>query len=255
MSSDPASVPVLPTHVVQTRAALHQLAFFVLAPRRHDHTDRLGLRATPGGFGTTWFDGPDGRERVRMEGARLVVELALDGDEDAGVGERRELVPSTVAAACAFVGIPYREVWFEDFHDPLEAWDPERPLDLDDAAARALGAWFAFGTTVLDELRATPGAVDPSIVQLWPEHLDPACELGSADAGERASYGASPGDADHDEPYLYVAPWGEVGDDEFWNAESFGGSVLPYAELRAADDPAAVALAFLRRGHELLTAG
>ena len=42
--------------------------------------------------------------------------------------------------------------------------------------------------------------------QIWPEHFDLACELG-ADAGTRARYGASPGDAAIPQPYLYVGPW------------------------------------------------
>ena len=44
--------------------------------------------------------------------------------------------------------------------------------------------------------------------QLWPEHFDLACEIGDADAGTRANYGASPGDAAIPEPYLYVGPVG-----------------------------------------------
>jgi len=81
---------------------------------------------------------------------------------------------------------------------------------------------------------------------VWPEHFDIAVQMGPA--GERATYGASPGDADHGEPYLYIAPF-DARNGSFWN-EPFGAS-LPYAELLAGADP----LAFLRRGRALLTAG
>lgn len=83
---------------------------------------------------------------------------------------------------------------------------------------------------------------------------------GSAEAGQRASYGASPGDAGHDRPYLYVAPWHDPGgdadddaEDTFWNDATFDGATLGLRELREADDQFATALAFLRRGHALLT--
>lgn len=233
----------LPTGLVTTRDSLHQLAFFAVAPRRYACEARLGLVAQPGGFGTPWYDGPDGRERLRMSGDQLVVE----SDDD--VRQRR---PETVRDACRFVDIPYRETWFEDFHDPLPAGDPDAPLTIDPDAALALGTWFTFGRAALEAVRSTPGAVDASTVQLWPEHFDPAVEVGSAEQGTRASYGASPGDAAHDEPYLYVAPWGEYVDDPWWNNPTFGGASLSYGELLASDDPFATAVAFLRHGHDLL---
>ena len=80
-------------------------------------------------------------------------------------------------------------------------------------------------------------------------------EIGSADAGQRASYGASPGDGSSAEPYLYVAPWNGVPDenDPYWNAEGFGGALLSYGELLAADDQRQAALDFFRTGLDKLT--
>ena len=49
----------------------------------------------------------------------------------------------------------------------------------------------------------------------------------------RAGYGASPGDEDHPEPYLYVTPWAQEGFTE-----------LGYQELLAAPDRREAALAF-----------
>lgn len=250
MTDDVPELGPLPDTFASTRDALHQLAFFVLAPRRYDHAGRLGLTATPGGVGTPWFEVGSGWERVRTERDLLVVETA--DAPDATPAERRDTRPTSVRDACAFVGIEYRTTWFEDFHDPLAPWDPDRPVDVDAEAAAALADWFAFGTAALERLRATPGAVDPSPVQLWPEHFDPATELGSTDDGTRASYGASPGDADHDGPYLYVAPWTAPDAHEYWDDDAFGGASLSHAALLAADDQLATAVEFLRRGSALL---
>jgi hypothetical protein len=69
---------------------------------------------------------------------------------------------------------------------------------VDPGAAAAIADWFGFATHVLERFR-TSGAEEMSRVQLWPEHFDPAVEAGSADRGQRASYGASPGDDAHPE--------------------------------------------------------
>jgi hypothetical protein len=112
-------------------------------------------------------------------------------------------------------------------------------LAIDATASTFLGDWFGFGTSVLEELRATVGdEAAPSRVQLWPEHFDLSVELGSESAGKRAGYGASPGDELHSDPYLYVAPWGEVPDDDLWRATAFGGAEMSYAELLAGESGA-----------------
>lgn len=229
-------------HHTRTREALHQLAFFAIAPARHAVNGKIGLRYTHRGFGTPFF-GDD--EQVRVEGDRLIHQTADD---------IRATSISTVGEAAAFLGVPYRVGWFPDFHDPLEPADPDTPLSVDLEASRAIGDWFGFATSVLEELRRIDGAEDVSRVQLWPEHFDPAIEMGSADAGRRASYGASPGDGSSVEPYLYVSPWSGVPDDDdpYWNAESFGGATLSYEHLLAADDQRGTALAFYRSGWDKL---
>ena len=127
---------------------------------------------------------------------------------------------------------------------------------VDEAAAAALASWFAFAAGVLEELRAeTALEHDPTPPQLWPEHFDVAIELGSEARGVRAGYGASPGDEQHAEPYLYVVPWRPAAaDGELWNASAFSGAELSYAELLASDDRRAAALDFFRaRRDDLLT--
>jgi hypothetical protein len=114
------------------------------------------------------------------------------------------------------------------------------------AAATALGEYFGLATSVLEALRARHGHLEPSRVQLWPEHFDISLELGSASDGRRAAHGASPGDAEHPEPYLYVIPWGSTPSGPRWQARGFAGAELGYAELLAAEDQRGFALEFLR---------
>jgi hypothetical protein len=94
------------------------------------------------------------------------------------------------------------------------------------------------------------------LLQLWPEHFDIAVDLGDTAAGGRANFGASPGDAVHPEPYLYVGPWdlAQLPDppDPYWN-EPFGAS-LPYSALSGPSGARDAALAFFRAGRARLAA-
>jgi hypothetical protein len=120
------------------------------------------------------------------------------------------------------------------------------PLDgVDRAAATALGDFYGFACSVLEELRAEQADEDPTTVRLWPEHFDIALELGSEEGGKRANYGASPGDDDHDEPYLYVGPWSAEVSGELWNGRGFDGAELTYSELIEAADQRRTALDFM----------
>ena len=123
---------------------------------------------------------------------------------------------------------------------------------VDRAAATALGEFYGLGCSVLEQLRADQPDGDPSLVQLWPEHFDIAVELGSEAAGRRANFGASPGDADHDEPYLYVGPWSAEVSGEIWNATGFKGAELTYSELIAAEDHRQAALDFMTERYRSL---
>jgi hypothetical protein len=112
----------------------------------------------------------------------------------------------------------------------------ERIDGVDPDAAAALAAWFAFVTGVVEELRAdAPAEYAATPPQLWPEHFDVAIELGSEERGQRAAYGGSPGDEEHPEPYLYVAPW---------DSDTPALTELQYAELLAAPDRRMAALEF-----------
>lgn len=229
----------LPASFGDTRGALHQIAFFAIAPARYEAVGRMGLRSTPGGFGTPDFDG-----RV----ARVEDDLLVHEEE----GNTATRTITTVRDAAAFFGRDYEVEWFEDFHDPLEPIDPDRPLEVDAEGARILASWFAFGFDLLERFSAH--GPDSTEIQLWPEHFDVAIEMGDEEAGRRASYGASPGDEDHPEPYIYVSAWGEIDRaNPYWNDKAFNGASLSYAELAEADNPVETGLEFLLAGYGVLT--
>jgi hypothetical protein len=237
--------PIPATHaLVGTRLSLHSLAEHVLCPARHRTNGKIGLRFTRGGFGTPFF-GTD--EQVRVEGSTLVHTAFRPARET-----RTDL--TTLGAAAAAVGIAPGA---PDLFVPTTPIDVDRPFDLDAAALAVFGWWFGVAASVLAQLRADPesnppDAAAPSFVQIWPEHFDAATDLGDAAAGHRANFGASPGDATHPEPYLYVGPWDDAvlaePPDPYWN-EPFGAS-LPYAALLGPAGARATALAFLRDGRD-----
>jgi hypothetical protein len=133
----------------------------------------------------------------------------------------------------------------EETREPLPGVDAE--------AAGALGDFYGFACSVLEQLRADEVDGDPTLVRLWPEHFDLAIELGPAAAGQRANFGASPGDDDHDEPYLYVGPWNtEIASGAGWNATGFSGAELGYSELLEAGDQRKAALGFMRERYRAL---
>ena len=237
-------LPDLPATFQTTRDHLHQIAFFAISPTRYKATERMGLRHHDGGFGTPEFEG----KVIRIEDGNLI---AHDGDTSA------THPISTVREAIEFLGHEYEEEWYQNFHDPPGPIDPDEKLDIDQSSARALGEWFGFAWSVLNELR-THGKEgdDVSEVQLWPEHFDAATELGDYAAGERASFGASPGDSAHPQPYIYVAAWSEIDrDNPYWNDTAFNGSSMSYAELQAADDPVKDGVDFLLEGYRILHSG
>jgi hypothetical protein len=213
-----------PSALADTRSALHRLAEHVISPARAHANGKIGLRFTRGGFGTPFFAHD---VQLRVAGQELVVQT----------GELERTAPiTTLADMAGHVGstlLPQAPAGAET-------------LDIDAAASAFIGDWFGFGASVLEELRARAAdELEPSRVQLWPEHFDLAVEIGEEDDGRRAGYGASPGDELHPEPYLYVVPWGEISPGDLWNATAFRGAELPYASLLRAEDQRERALRFL----------
>ncbi len=222
-----------------TRRAWHALAEHVVAPARHRANGKIGLRYTRAGFGTPFF-GAD--EQVRIAGSSLVV--IRDG--------AASVQPiTTVAAAAAAVGIAPGAP--TDVYTPTTPLDPEVTLTVDEPSARLLGDWFGFACSVLAVLRAgARPSDDPARVQLWPEHFDLSVDLGDDAVGMRATYGASPGDDAHPEPYLYVTPWTPQPESEVWNDATFTGASLALSSLDVGVRQRALALAFFARPYALL---
>jgi hypothetical protein len=222
----------LPSDAIATRSALHALAEHVLVPARHAVTGKIGLRWTLGGFGTPYFG--DNRQ-LRIERGELV-----DGDH--------RTRPGSLGEAAAFVGVVAGAP--TDVFAPTTPLDTGAPLVIDAVAATAYGDYFGFCTSVLEQLRAESLAGDmPGRVQLWPEHFDVSIDLGNEAGGGRATFGGSPGDGEHAQPYLYVSVWTPQ-EGPFWN-EGFGAS-FPYRALLAETDQRATALDFFRNARARL---
>lgn len=212
--------------LVTTRLALHALAERVISPLRVQATgNEIALQVRPGGFGTPAL--PDG-SWVGVSGTE-VVRLGAGGDE-------QRTAISSLRAAAAFVGLVGG------------ASLSGEPLEVHAGAATVLADVWAIGEDALTAFAAA-GAQDPSPPILWPEHFDIAIEAGTEAAGTLATYGISPGDGEHEEPYAYVGPWtapAETGPSTFWNATAFTGAERP------ADDPDEI-VAFFQAAHSLLT--
>jgi hypothetical protein len=222
----------LPTTYPETTEALHRLAVYVIAPAQRLANGEIIMRATPGGFSTFEYDG----HVVGVDANQLVVD-----------GTRSPI--TTLNAAAAMVGITPDVAQQEQFDVPPHG-DLDERLAVDPGAARALGDWYAFATEVLDALRADAGpGDDASIVRIWPEHFDAAIDMGDNDAGRRGTFGASPGDHHHPEPYLYASPWaGRI--DPFFDEPGFAGASLPYSRLVTSAHPVRSALDFLREARD-----
>jgi hypothetical protein len=208
-----------------TAHSLHALAEQVIAADLYRHTDRIGLRVTPGGFGTPRF-GVDGTERcVRVDGVELVVE---DG------AEQRRAVLTTIGDAADLVGIEPRA---PDVYTAVMPLDPSKPLEVDPDAADELADWFRLVDEALARLSATHAAESPAAAQLWPEHFDLAITM------SEVNYGGSPPDGEIAEPYLYVGPW-TPRSGAFWN-KRFGAALLRRDGITIED-----AVAFFEEGHQ-----
>jgi hypothetical protein len=225
-----------------TRLSLHAVAEQVVAAARYGAVGRIGLRATPGGFGTPPYERDGDEEEVRVDGHELVVRR----------GTSTSSAPlTTIAAAAGLIGI---EPGAPDVYTPTTDHPVDAPLEIDAVAADALAAWFGEVWDALEELRdqSTPDD-SASDVTLWPEHFDAAMETGNESAGARGTYGASPGDAHHPEPYLYIELWSNLAEDPFWNDSAFRGASMDYSAVRDSGDAAKAVRDFFARGRELLT--
>ena len=226
----------IPAAYARTLADLHRLAVYAVSPAQRLVNGEIIMQSSHGGFSTFEYDG----HVARVVDDRLVVDGAAHPI-------------TTLRAAAAALGIE-PDVGQEEQFDVPPHGDLDEPLEIDLTAAAVVADWFEFATEVLDDLRARaePGD-DATIVLIWPEHFDAAIDMGDADADRRATYGGSPGDRHHPEPYLYASPWaGRI--DPFFDDPTFRGASLTYAELLAAHDAERAAAQFLEEARRRISA-
>jgi len=147
---------------------------------------------------------------------------------------------TTLQDAAGFIGVP---LGAPDVYTPSTPCEPDATLAVDHDAALALGDWYALGAALLHDLRAANSDQPSTESQIWPEHFDLACEIGNADAGTRANYGASPGDRAIPQPYLYVGPWDAARRTGILGTYPFGAA-LTYDELRHSSEAGAAGRKF-----------
>jgi hypothetical protein len=240
----------LPDNWPTQRETLRRIVAHVVAQAQASVTGHFALMPLPGGFGTPQF-GPN-RQRVRLSGGSMFVETAAAQRDDQTVAstEVHMLAGSTIRQLCAAAGFE-PDPDFKVGNDTPPSGDIDEVLILDSDATTLIGDWFQLGQRAMDMALASLPDPQASIVRLWPEHFDAGLDLAvdnSSKPGRRTNLGAAAGDDFHQEPYLYVGPWGpeRPGPAEFWNA-SFGAT-LSFGDLDAAENPLATAAEFFLHG-------
>ena len=204
-------MPSLPASFAPTRDAVHVLAEHVLCAARYAAVGRIGLLLAVAGVIMLPFNG-------RVVGVR--------GGELVDVREVEQQTPiTTLRAAGDFFGVvpAAPPLW-----TPVTRADLDAVLNVETDGVAALAGWFDFVSEALTTVHSDATAT------LWPEHFDLAATVNGA------TYGGSPGDTFHPEPYLYAIPPGDPvpdGDAGFWN-ETFGAS-LGHASVTSAADAVA----------------
>ena len=211
-----------------TLESLHALAEHVVAAALYAETGRIGLRVGPGGFSTPPF--ADDRRTVGVDHVDLVVASAE--------GTRRAHL-STLGAAAQLAGVAPGAP--ASVYTPATVCDPDAPLVIDPVSADAVAQRHALGDDALRRWAAMLDPAAPARATLWPEHFDVAIEV------DGVTYGASPGDHDIAEPYLYVGtPADRRSSDRFWNAPF--GAACSWEAISDAPD----AVGFFQSGHQHL---
>jgi hypothetical protein len=240
----------LPDDWPAQRETLRRIATHVLAQAQQKVTGHFALMPLPGGFGTPQF-GTD-RQRVRLSGGSMFVEntnTMRDG-APAATTSVHMIAGSSIRDLCAAAGFE-PDAAFSVGEDTPSPGDIDEMLMLDSDATTVLGDWYLLGQRALDVTLASLPDPQASIVRLWPEHFDVGIDIAvdsRSKPGVRANLGAAAGDTFHQEPYLYVAPWGtdRPGSPEFWNAPF--GATLGYGDLDVSENPLAAAIEFFLHG-------
>ena len=216
-----------PAHLAATRAGWHRVAEHVLAAAQYAATGEITLVPSPGGFRTLPW-GADGRF-LAVDGAELVA---------GGAGGTRRTALTTIRAAADFAGVTPGAP--TSVYAPVTPLNPDEPLLIEQDAAGLLAEWYGVGALAMRGFAAEIPGDEPSPAWLWPEHFDLGITAGAI------NYGASPGDDQFPDPYMYVSPHGgpPPGEPGFWNAPF--GAVRTFHQIGTP----AEAAAFFRAGRE-----
>ncbi len=240
----------LPDDWPTQRSTLQRLATHVVARAQAQATGNFALMPLPGGFGTPQF-GTD-RRRVRMAGGSVFTErITPHGDGTSSAHTDVHVVAgATVRELCERLAIDVDQELSVGADTPAIG-DIDAPLVLDAATTTVAGDWWSMGQRAMDAAVASLPDPRASVVRLWPEHFDVGIDLAVDSAKRpdvRTNLGASVGDSFHQEPYLYVGPWGpeRPGPAEFWNAPF--GATLAFGALDSSPEPLAAATEFFLQG-------
>ena len=216
-----------PAHLAATRAGWHRVAEHVLAAALYAATGEITLVPSPGGFRTPPW-GPD-RRFLAVDGTELVV---------GGTGGTLRATLTTIRAAADFAGAKPGAP--ASVYAPVTPLSLDEPLVIEQGAARLLAEWYGIGALAMRSFAAEIPGDEPSPAWLWPEHFDLGITAGAI------NYGASPGDDQFPDPYMYVSPHGgpPPGEPGFWNAPF--GAVRTFHQIGTP----AEAAAFFRAGRE-----
>jgi hypothetical protein len=128
-----------------------------------------------------------------------------------------------------------------------------------------LSRWFAAGTEVLGDFKATTASAyaDTSPIVCWPHHFDLAMvvsfEASAAQIPRSIGIGVSPGDEFYPQPYVYISPSPQLNIAELpelpppghWHTQDFVGAVASGEAILALEDRGRGLLAFIDAAFEI----
>lgn len=226
-------LPPLPSNWISQLEDAHRLAFGVISEARRLNNGKFGLRWVKDGFGTPFYG-----DNIQVRVTEGVITL-----QDSTV----QVAPvTTLQAAGDFLGLTPTGTQREG--DSPELGDLNRELNFSKECNDFLGSWFGLATSAMEEINLRGS--DPAPIQIWPGHFDAATEVNNGN--NRCTFGASPGDHNHSEPYLYISPHVEIDkSNPFWNAESYSGAFLSLNDFPQENQRQAI-LDFFQMGLDLI---
>ena len=208
MPADPESEsfavpPAAALAVIAARRGLHTIAERLLAGPQWRTSGTIRLTVTSDGFGTI-------RPPAAEIGSLTVRPGSLLRQPDGLAVPLTGSVDSLAAALGVQPGPP------DGVYPAASPADSQAALELPPTGVDVVLTALISGGQALRAFTATAAADQALEPVLWPEHFDLGLSL------DEVNYGISPGDDEHDLPYVYVGPWAQR-QGAFWN-EPFGAS-------------------------------